>query len=93
MWRVKAKKLIEEIVLPILRFRRLFLFCNDLVPVRIDFLSVEAAIEKYSTKSSVKKFRFALHWSCPRIVVKALENNTEGITKKMIFLKGIFQGF
>ena len=41
--------------------KHLFLFCNDLVPVRIDFLSVEAAIKKYSTKISVKKFRFALH--------------------------------
>ena len=48
MWRIDANNLIEEIVLPILRFRYLpniSLFCNDLVPKRIDFLFVEAAIE------------------------------------------------
>ena len=64
MRRTEANNLIEEIVLPILRFRclrNIFLFCNDLVPMRIDFLFVEAAIEKHSTKIDVEKFRYALH--------------------------------
>ena len=41
--------------------KHLFLFCNDLVPVRTDLLFVEAAIEKYSTKIDVEKFRYELH--------------------------------
>ena len=61
--------------------------------MRIDFLFIEAATKKYSTKISVEKFRYALHWSCPGIVVKTFENSSEGITNKMIFYKGIFQGF
>ena len=54
--------------------------------MRTDFLFVEAATEKYSTKISVEKFRYALHWSCPGIVVKK-NCGSAGITKK-----GIFQG-
>ena len=59
---MKSKKnnLIDKIVLPILRFCCLrsisFCFCNDLVLIRIDFLLVEAAIEKYYTKIGVNKF-------------------------------------
>ena len=59
----------------------------------IDFLFVEAAIENYSTKIGVKKFRYTLHWSCPGVVVKTFENTSEGITKIMICFKGVFQGF
>ena len=55
--------------------------------MRTDFLFVEAATEKYSTKISVEKFRYALHWSCPGIVVKK-NCGSAGITKK-----GIFYGF
>ena len=55
--------------------------------MRTDFLFVEAATEKYSTKISVEKFRYALHWSCPGIVVKK-NCGSAGITKK-----GISQGF
>ena len=61
--------------------KHLFLFCNDLVPMRIDFLFVEAAIKNYSTKFGVAKFRYALYWSCPRVEVKTFENTSEGITK------------
>ena len=60
------------------------MFCNDFVPMRIDFLFVEAAIENYSTKIGVEKFRYALHWSCPGAVVKTFENTTEGITKVIL---------
>ena len=41
--------------------KHLFLFGNDLVPIRKDFLLVEAATEKCSTKISVKKFRYVIH--------------------------------
>ena len=58
-----------------------------------NFLFTEAAIEKYSTKIGVEKFRYQLQWSCPGVVVKTFENTSEGITKIMIFFKGIFQGF
>ena len=61
--------------------------------MRIDFLFVEAAIEKYSTKIGVEKFHYALHSSCPGVAVKTFENTSDGITKIMIFFKCIFQGF
>ena len=50
-------------------------------------------MEKYSTKIGVEKFRYALQWSCPGIVVKTFEKTGEAITKKMIFFKSTFQGF
>ena len=59
--------------------------------MRIDFLFVEAAIEKYSTKIDVEKFCYAQHWSCPGIAVKTFENTSKGITKKTIFLKRILK--
>ena len=61
--------------------------------MRIDFLFVEAANENYSTKIGVENFFYALHWSCPGVVVNTFENTVEGFTKIMICLKGIFQGF
>ena len=73
--------------------KHLFLICNDLVPIRIDLLFAESAIKKYSTEISPENFYYALHWSCPGIVVKTFQNTSEGIIKKMIFLKSIFQGF
>ena len=61
--------------------------------MRINFLFVEAAIEKYSTKSGVEKFCYALPWSCPGIAVKTFENTSKGITKKTIFFKDILKLF
>ena len=57
--------------------------------MKIDFLFVEAAIEKYSMEIGVEKFCYALYWCCPGIVVKTFENTSKSITKKTIFLKGI----
>ena len=53
--------------------------------MRTDFLFVEAAIEKYSTKIDVEKFCYALHWSCPGIAVKTFENTSKGLLKKRSF--------
>ena len=61
--------------------KHLFLFCNDLVPMRIDFLFVEVAIEKHSTKIRVEKFCHTLYRSCPGIAVKSFKNTSEVITK------------
>ena len=95
MWIMKANNLRKGFTdFGFLLFtKHLFLFCNDFVPIRIDFLFAESAIKKYSTKISPENFYYALHWSCPGIVVKTFQNTSEGITKKMIFLKSIFQGF
>ena len=57
--------------------------------MKIYFLFVKAAIEKYSIKIGVKIFRYdELHWSCPGVVVKTFEEYTsEGNTKIIIFFK------
>ena len=92
MWR-EQKQIIYRFYVFVVYENHLCLFCNDLVPMRIDFLLLEAAIEKYSTEIGVEKFCYALHWSWPGVVVKTFENTSEEITKIMIFFKGIFQRF
>ena len=60
--KLKANNLIEELIFTFSLFiKHLFLFCSDLVPRRIDFWFVEAAIEKCSTKIRVEKFCYAPH--------------------------------
>ena len=73
---IKVNNLIENNFEFSLFTKNLFMFCNDLVPMRINFLYAEAATEKYSTTINVKKFCYALHWSCPGIVVETFENSS-----------------
>ena len=97
MWRIKVNNLIEEIVLPILRFQYLpnISFCFAMISFLLyeKRIFVEGAIEKYFTKIGVEKFCYALHWSCPGIVVETFKNIREEITKEIILFKSIFQGF